>query len=167
MDHWTINWKFLHKITCWIKKSKERIKNNNQKCVIWCHARHINPVKICPEIITQKNKNLVNDLDYRKIKFPVWKEDFSKIETKNDICINVFYDENKLTFEIYLSDQKFENPMDLLLIKMKTSHIMCISKIGRCTFHKTKSKKKENTFANVSCSVLVLTMFWTIIKKCV
>ena len=31
-----------------------------------------------------------NGLDYRKIKFPVSKEDFSKIEMKNNICPNVF-----------------------------------------------------------------------------
>ena len=44
------------------------------------------------------------------------KKDFSKIEMKNNICINVFYYENKLTFPIYISDQKFENSMDLLLL---------------------------------------------------
>ena len=42
--------------------------------------------------------------------------DFTKIETKNSICINVFCYENKLTFPICISDQKFENSMGLLLI---------------------------------------------------
>ena len=54
---------------------------------------------------------------------------FSKIETKKNICINVFCYENKLTFSIYISDQKFENSVDLLLIIDETSHIMCTSKI--------------------------------------
>ena len=48
--------------------------------------------------------------------FPVHKEDFRKIETKNNICINVFCYENKLTFPIHISDKKFENSMDLSLI---------------------------------------------------
>ena len=39
------------------------IKNSNQKCFLWCHIRHIDPVKIHPEKITQKNKRLVNDLN--------------------------------------------------------------------------------------------------------
>ena len=39
------------------------IKNSNQKCFLWCHIRHIDPVKIHPERITQKNKRLVNDLN--------------------------------------------------------------------------------------------------------
>ena len=43
-------------------------------------------------------------------------KDFSKIETKNNICINVFCYQNKLIFPIYISDQKFENLMDLLLV---------------------------------------------------
>ena len=35
-------------------------------------------------------------------------KDFSKIEVKNNICINVFGYENELVFPIYISDQKFE-----------------------------------------------------------
>ena len=74
------------------------------------------PVKINSERITQKDKELVNDLNYTEIEFSVSKNDFSKIEAKNKICNNVFCCENKLTFPIYISDQKFKNSMDLLLI---------------------------------------------------
>ena len=41
---------------------------------------------------------------------------FNKIEVKNNICINVFGYENGLVFPIYVSDQKFEDSMDLLLL---------------------------------------------------
>ena len=52
---------------------------------------------------------------------------FSKIETKNNIYINVFCYENKLTFSIYISDQKFENSVDLLLIIDKQVSItLCV-----------------------------------------
>ena len=40
---------------------------------------------LVPERITQKDKEFVNDLNYDKIKFPVSKEDFIKIKTKNNI----------------------------------------------------------------------------------
>ena len=103
------------KLRSW-KKGLINIKNNNQRCFLWCHARHINPVKINPEIIARKDKKLVNDLNYDGVGFPVQEKDFSKIETKNNICINVFCHENKLTFPIYISDQKFENSMNLLLV---------------------------------------------------
>ena len=51
------------------KKRLINIKNNDQKCFIWCHVRHINPVKVHPERITRKDKELVNDLNYEEIEF--------------------------------------------------------------------------------------------------
>ena len=75
----------------------------------------------------QKNKELANDLNYDGIKLPVLENDFSKIETKNNICINAFCYENKFTFPIYISDQKFENSIDLLLLKNENkSHYVYI-----------------------------------------
>ena len=87
---------------------------------------------------------MYNDLSYGGIEFPVDKEDFSKIETKSNICINVFCYENKLTFPIYISDKKFENTMDLLLITDENkSHYVYIKDFDRFMFHKTKNKNKK------------------------
>ena len=61
------------------------------------------PSKYIQKESQKKIKNLL------KIEFPVQEKDFWKIETKNNICING-------TFPIYVSDQKFENSMDLLLV---------------------------------------------------
>ena len=47
------------------------------------NINHINPVKLHPERITQKDKEFVNDVNYEGIEFPADKENFSKIETKN------------------------------------------------------------------------------------
>ena len=70
------------------------------------------------------------------------KNDFSKIEMKNKICINVFCYENKLTFPIHISNQKFENSVDLLLIiDENKSHYVYIKDFGKFMFHKTKKKK--------------------------
>ena len=69
---------------------------------------------------------------------------FWKIEAKSNICINVLCYENKLTFPIYISDQKFENSMDLLLIiSANKSHYVHIKDFDRFMFHKTKSKNKK------------------------
>ena len=69
---------------------------------------------------------------------------FSKFVTKKNICINVFCCKNKLTFPIYISGQKFENSMDLLLIIDKNkSHHVYIKDFGRFRFHKTKNKNKK------------------------
>ena len=37
---------------------------------------------------------MANNLDYKDIKFPVSKNDYKKIEQKNNICINIFCYEN-------------------------------------------------------------------------
>ena len=106
--------------------------------------RHVNPVKTHPERITQKDEELVNDLEYKKIKFLASKEHFNRIDTKNNICINVFCYENKLTFPMYISDQKFELSMDLLLLIDKNKlYYVYIKDFDRFIFHKSKKKAKK------------------------
>ena len=71
-------------------------------------------------------------------------EDFSKIEVKNNICINLFSYENEMVFPIYVSDQKFKDSMDLLLlIDDDKSHYVYIKDFDRFMFHKTKNKNKK------------------------
>ena len=49
-----------------------------------------------------------------------------------------------MTFPIYISDQKFENSMDLLLvINESKSHYVYIKDFDRFMFHKTKNKNKK------------------------
>ena len=61
-----------------------------------------------PEEITKEDKEFISNLHYNGIEFPVQEKDFSKIEVKNNICINVFGYEDELVFPIYVSDQKFD-----------------------------------------------------------
>ena len=96
-----------------------------------------------PERITQNDKKLVNDLNYDVVGFPVREKDFSKVEKKNRICINVYSYEKKLTFPIHISDQEFESSMDLLiLIDENKSHYVHIKDFDRFMFPKTKNKNK-------------------------
>ena len=61
------------------------------------------------------------------MEFPVKEKDFDKIEVQNNISINVFGYENKLVFPIYISNKKFEDSMDLLLlIENNRSHYVYI-----------------------------------------
>ena len=138
-----------------LKKELIKIKNNDQKSFLWCHVRHTNPVKIHPERITREDKKLVNDLNYDGIEFSVREKDFSNTENENNICIKVFCYEKKVTFPIWVSDQKLGNTMDwLLLPDDDKSHYMYIKDFNRFMFHKTKTKNKC-TFEKVFCSVLV------------
>ena len=61
------------------------IKNKDQKYFVWCNVRHINPVKIHPERITQEDKKLANDLYYDRVEFSVQEKDFSKIEKEQHL----------------------------------------------------------------------------------
>ena len=79
---------------------------------------------------------------------------------KNNICINVFGYENELVFSIYVSDQKFEDSMDLLLvIDDDKSHYVYIKDFNRFMFRKQKIKTK-NGFVEVVYSVSVVKMCW-------
>ena len=83
------------------KKGLSHIINEDQKCFLWCYVRHINSVKIHPERIKKEGEILANYIDYDGIEFPVQEKDFNKIETRNNICINVLGYENGLTFPIH------------------------------------------------------------------
>ena len=92
----------------------------------------------------KNDKKVVKKLDYNEIEFPVQENFFSKIEAKNNICINVFGYENKVVFPDYISDQKFEDSIDLLLlIDGDKSHYVHIKDFDRFMFHKTKNKNKK------------------------
>ena len=135
-------------------------KNNDNNCFLWCHARHLNLVDKNPQRITKKDKEIVSKLIYEEIKFPVSKKDYCKIERQNNICINVFCYEGRLTYPVYLSNQSFKDCMDLLLISDKNkSHYVYIKDFNRFMFNKTKNKTKIFFFVNVVYSVLVVKKF--------
>ena len=127
-----------------VMKGLINIKNNDNKCFLWCHIRHLNLVKTHPERIMKEDKNMINDLKYEGIKFHVSKKDYCRIERQNNICINVFCYENGLPCPVYLSDQKFGDSMDLLLISdASKSHYVYIKDFNRFICNKTKSKNKK------------------------
>ena len=104
-----------------------------------------NPSKEHPEKINKTDKRIAEKVDYADgIEFPMQEKDFSKIEVKNNICINIFGYENGLVFPIYVSDQKFEDSMRLLiLIDDDKLHYVRIKDFGKFVFHKTKNKNKK------------------------
>ena len=69
--------------------------------------------------------------------------------------------EDKLAFSIYVSDQKFEDSMDLLFLNDDdNSRYVYIKDFDRFMFHKTK-----NGFVEVVYSVLVAKLYWQKIKE--
>ena len=131
------------------RKGLINIKNKDKKYFLWCHVRHINLLNKYPERIKKIDKKIAEELNYDATEFPVQEKDFNKIEIKNNICINVFGYENRLVFPIYISDQKFEDSMELhsmdllLLINNNKLHYVYIKDFDRFIFHKTKNKNKK------------------------
>ena len=83
---------------------------------------------------------MIDTLGYSDVELTVSIKDFSKIEK----CINVFRYENKLTYPIHISDQNFENSIDLLVIfDGDKSHYAYIKDFDRFMFSKTKNNNKK------------------------
>ena len=92
---------------------------------------------------------MVNDVDYEGIEFTVFKKDFGQIEKKNNIYINVFCYENNLVYPVHITDEKFENFMDLLMIIDENKALIF------------------KLFGNIAYNVLIVKEFWYNIKKLV
>ena len=78
------------------------------------------------ERIAQEDKKDINNLNYDGIEFPGQEKDFSKIEKKNNICINVFCYEDKLIFQITFQFKNLKIRWIYCWQLIKTSSIICI-----------------------------------------
>ena len=125
---------------CHPMKGLINIQNDDNKCFSWCHVRCLDCNGKNLSRITKKDKEISRRLNYDGSKFPISKKDFLKISVLNKINISVFSYEDKIIYPIYLSDQHFNNVLDLLLIN---NHYVLIKDFNRLMFNKTKSKNKK------------------------
>ena len=72
------------------RKGLVNIKNEDQKCFVYCLLYHLHQDKIIkdPERVS-KYKQYENTVDFSNIDFPVANADIHKIERKNNIAVNV------------------------------------------------------------------------------
>ena len=120
------------------------IQNYNNKCFLWCHVRHLTLVDKNPQRIRKEDREVFKKLNYQGVDFPVSKKDYGKIEILNKINTNVFSYENKVIYPVHLSDQKFDDCLDLLLISNGfTSHYVYIRDFNRFMFNETKHIGKK------------------------
>lgn len=89
---------------------------------------------------------MVDQLNYERVEFPVSVKDYAKIEAQNNINvknINVFGYENKEFYLIYVSKQKNDNMLNLLLItEGEKTHYVLIKDFHRSLFNNTKPNEK-------------------------
>ena len=121
------------------------LQNNDNKCFLWCHVRHLNSQIKNPQRIKKSDKTYTEKLDYSEIQFPVSIKQINKIEEKNNIRINVFGYEDKQPFPLYISKEKFEDQMNLLLITQDINkHYVLIDDFNKFMYNKTKHKQKKH-----------------------
>ena len=100
------------------------LQNNDDKCFLWSHVRHLNPRKKDPQRITKSDREFAKRLDYSVISFPVSRNQINRIEKQNKINIYVFgYDTvKKSVYPIYPthpSTERYDDLLDLLYIEGK------------------------------------------------
>ena len=64
------------------KKGLVNIKNNDQKCFLWCHVRHINPLKEHPKRMKNIDRKLASNLNYDVIEFPVQEKYLKRLKVE-------------------------------------------------------------------------------------
>ena len=69
------------------KKGLINLKNTDQRYFLWCHVRHIDPVKIHPERITKEDKRLV---DYDGLSFLCKKKILARLKQKTTFALTCF-----------------------------------------------------------------------------
>ena len=60
-------------------KGLVNIKYNGNKFFLWCHIRHLNPLKTHPERVKKADRNTVDGLDSEGTEFPLSKKDYCKM----------------------------------------------------------------------------------------
>ena len=121
------------------------LKNKDNECFRWCHIRHLNPQEKDSQRIKKDDKKYIKNLDYSGIEFPVTIKQINKIEKQNNIRINVFGYENKQPYPIYISDEKHEDHMELLLItKDENKHYILIKDFNKFMYQQTKHKERKH-----------------------
>ena len=79
-----------------------------------------------------------------ELSFPYKKKILTRLKLKTIYALTCLVMKMSIVFAIYVSDQKFEDSLDLLLlIDNDKSHYVYIKDFDRFMFHKTKNKNKK------------------------
>ena len=132
------------------RKGLINLKNDDNRCFLWCHVRHLHPLERNPQRITLKDKEIAKTLDYTGVTFPLSVKDMDKIEKQNKINVNAYgYDEDKrYIFPIQNSKEAHQDTLNVLLIEGETKsgyrqHFVFIKDFNRLNYNITKHKSKK------------------------
>ena len=135
------------------KKGLINIKNEDNECFRWCHIRHLNPQEKNPQRIKKEDKEMINELNYDGINFPLSQKHYNKVEKQNSIRINVFGYEDGQPFPINISKETFEDQMNLLLITKDEKKLYVLIKTLTHSCTANRNIRKGSTSACIVCNV--------------
>jgi len=133
-----------------LRNSKKRLinlKNEDNKCFLWCHVRHLNPEKVHPERVKISDKKFASKLEqnYFGVSFPVEIKDIAKIEKQNSINISILGYESKSLYPIRTSEEKYDDRMERLHIQEKSiSDYVYIKDFNRLMFNFSNHKETKH-----------------------
>ena len=133
------------------RKGLINLQNDDNKCFLWCHVRHLNPIENNPQRVKETDKALAKELDYTGVTFPVTIRDMSKIEKQNKININayVYNEDGKYVSPIRNSKTEYQDTLNVLLIERETEkeykqHYVYIKDFNRLNYNVYKHKNKKH-----------------------
>ena len=112
------------------KKAIINMKNEDNKCFLWCVLRALNPCEKNPQRIDKKLKEKENTLNMDGIEYPVSLKDIDNFGNQNPtISITVFGYERKIVYPLRNSDNTDrEHNIILILIKEEGVNHYCLVK---------------------------------------
>ena len=120
-------------------------QNKDNEGFRWCHIRHSNPQEIHHERIKKCDKEHIKNLDYSNVTFPVAQKGYRKIEIMNNININVFEYDKQEPYPVHISEEKFNDALNLLFItKGKEQHYVLIKDFNKFMYNQTKHKERKH-----------------------
>ena len=138
------------------RKGLINLKNKDDECFRWCHIRHLNPREGNPQRIKKVDKDYIKQLHYSGVEFPVTIKQINKIEKQNNINVNVFGYNDKQRYPIYVSMERNEDHLNVLLItEDKNSHYALI-KVPTDLCIIKQNIGRESTLLYIVCIVSVL-----------
>ena len=139
----------------WIKNKKAivNIKNNDDKCFLWCILRYLHPKESHEEKIKDLEKYEFS-LNTKGITFPMKLKDISKFEKLNPELpgINVFSDDNMIIYPLRMADRDCKNTIDLFLYEEDgNTHYTLIKDFNRLIKSQKTTSKNGKIFICKKC----------------
>ena len=128
------------------------MKNEDNKCFLWCVLRALNPKPTSPERLDKKLKEKENTLNMEGIEYPVKLLDINKFEKQNETITVFGYNEKDKVYPLRTSKHSNRScKIKLLLIEKEgVTHYCLINDISRLAASQV-SKHKGKCFICDNC----------------